>query len=61
MAGFIMVKLKRCVVTQGSDHVADENAANDEDQGPVMGDIQDSIVVERTRRNPLSLVESVLT
>jgi len=35
-------------VTQGGDHVADEGADNDEDQRPVMGDIQDSITVERT-------------
>ena len=39
-------------MTQGGDHGANEDADDDEDQGPVMGDVQDSITVERTRRNP---------
>jgi len=40
------------VVTQDDDHVADENVDDDEDQGPVMGDVYDSIAVGRNQRNP---------
>ena len=39
-------------VTQSGDHVSNEDADDDEDQEPVMGDIQDSIAVGRTQRNP---------
>ena len=39
-------------VIEGDDHVADEDAYDDEDQGPVMDDVQDSAAVERARRNP---------
>jgi len=39
-------------VTQGDDHVAEQDANNDEDQGHAMGDVQESIVVGKTRRNP---------
>jgi len=38
-------------MTQGGDYVADENADADEDQESVMSDVQNSIVVGRTRRN----------
>jgi len=38
-------------VTHGGVHVADEDVDDDEDQGSVMGDVQDSITVGRTRRN----------
>ena len=34
-------------MTQGGDHVADKDADIDEDQGPVMDNVQDSIVVGR--------------
>ena len=37
------------MVTQGSDHVAEQDA--DEDQGQAMGDVHESIAVGRTRRN----------
>ena len=43
-------------VTHGGDHVvkqdADEQDADDEDQGQTTGDVQESIAVGRTRRNP---------
>ena len=39
-------------VTQGSDHVADQDTDDDENQGQVMGDVHESILVKRTRRNP---------
>jgi len=39
------------MVTQGSDHVAEQDANNDEYQGQVMSDVHESIVVGRTRRN----------
>ena len=35
-------------VTQGGDHVADEDANIDEDQGVIMGNVQGSIAIERT-------------
>ena len=35
-------------VIQGDDHVANEDADNDENQGQIMGDVQDFIAVERT-------------
>jgi len=38
-------------VTQGDDQVAEQDADNDEDQGQVMGNVQESIAVEKTRRN----------
>jgi len=37
------------MVTQGSDHVAEQDA--DEDQGQAMGDVHEFIAVGRTRRN----------
>ena len=39
-------------VTQGSDHVAEQDADDDRDQGQVMGDVYESIAVEKIRRNP---------
>ena len=39
-------------VTQGNDHVAEQDAADDdEDQGQAMGDIHKSIAIGRTQRN----------
>jgi len=38
-------------VTQDDNHTADEDVEDDEDQGHVMGDIQDSTAIRRTRRN----------
>jgi len=38
-------------VTQGSDHVADQDTDDDEDQGQTMGDVHESITVRRTRKN----------
>ena len=38
-------------VTQGTDHVADQDADDDEDQEQVMGNVQESIAIERARRN----------
>jgi len=38
-------------VTQGSDHVADQDTDDDEDQGRAMGDVHESIAVGRTRIN----------
>jgi len=38
-------------VTQGSDHVAEQDADDDEDQGQVMGDVYKSVTVGRPRRN----------
>jgi len=38
-------------VTQGSDHVANQDTDDDEDQGQAMGDVHESIAVGRTRRN----------
>jgi len=38
-------------VTQGDDHVAEQDADNDEDQGHAMGNVQESIGVGKTRRN----------
>jgi len=40
------------MVTQGSDHVADQDTDDDENQGQAMCDVHKSITVERTRRNP---------
>ena len=48
-------------MTQGGDQVADEDANIDEDQGPVTGDVQDSIVVGRAREIHASPVGSLLT
>jgi len=39
-------------VTQGDDQVAEHDADNNEDQGQVMGNVQESITVGRTQRNP---------
>ena len=39
-------------VTQGIDHVADQDADNDEDQGQAMGDVQKFIEVGRGCKNP---------
>jgi len=39
-------------VTQESDHVADHDIDNDENQGQAMGDVHEFIAVGRTRRNP---------
>ena len=39
-------------VTQGSDHVADQDTDVDEDQRQAIGDIHESIAVGRTRRSP---------
>jgi len=39
-------------VTQGGDHVTDQNIDDDEDQEQAMSDIQKSIAVERARRKP---------
>jgi len=38
-------------VTQDSDHVADQDTDDNEDQGQAIGDVHESIAVERTRRN----------
>ena len=38
-------------MTQGSDHVADQDTDDDEDQGRAMGDVHESIAVGRTRIN----------
>jgi len=38
-------------VTRDSDHVADQDADNDEDQGQAMSDVQKSTAVGRARRN----------
>jgi len=38
-------------VTQGSDHVAEQDADDHEDHGQAMGDIHESMAVGRTRRN----------
>jgi len=39
-------------VTQGSDHIADQDTDDDdEEQGQAMGDVHESIIVGRTRRN----------
>jgi len=39
-------------MTQRDDQVTEQDADNDEDQGQAMGNIQESIAVERIRRNP---------
>jgi len=38
-------------MTQGSDQVVEQDAADDEDQGHVIGDVHVSVAVERLRRN----------
>ena len=38
-------------MTQGSDHIADQDADNNEDQGQAMGDVQEFIALGRARRN----------
>ena len=39
------------VVTQASDHVADQDVDDDEDQGQAMGDVREFILVGIARRN----------
>jgi len=39
-------------VTQGDNQIAEQDANNDEDQGYIMGNVQESLVIGRTRRNP---------
>ena len=39
-------------MTQGSDQVAEQDAADDEDQGHVMSDVHESVTAGRPRRNP---------
>ena len=39
-------------MTQGDDQVAKQDADNDENQGQIMGNVQESIAVRRTLRNP---------
>ena len=39
------------MVTQSSDHVTDQDTDDNEDQGQVISDVHESIVVGRTRRN----------
>jgi len=39
-------------VTQGDNQVAEQDADNDEDQGRTMSNVQESIAVGRTQRNP---------
>jgi len=39
-------------VTYGSNHVADQDVDNDEDQGHPISDVQESIAVRRAHRNP---------
>ena len=46
-------------VTQGDDYVAVEDADDDENQGHVMDDVQDSIAVRRTRKIHVSPVGSL--
>jgi len=40
------------IVTQDSDHVIEQDADNDEDQGQVMSDVHEFVTVGRIRRNP---------
>jgi len=40
------------MVTQDSDHVAEQDADNDENQGQVKGDVHESVTVGRHIRNP---------
>ena len=39
------------MVTQGSNHVADQDTDDNEDQGQAMLDVHECIAVGRTRRN----------
>ena len=39
-------------VTQDSDHIAEQDADDDEDQGQVICDVHESVAVGRPRRNP---------
>jgi len=39
-------------VTQDGDQVVEQNVDDEEDQGKVIGDVQEFIAVGRTRRNP---------
>jgi len=38
-------------VTQDSDHIADQDTDDNEDQRHIMGDVHESILVGRTRKN----------
>ena len=42
-------------MTQGSDHVADQDTDEDKDQGHVIGDAHESVAVGKPRRNPCKL------
>ena len=48
-------------VTQVDDHVANEDANDDENQRQVMGDARDSIALGRDQRNPCKPVNLVQT
>ena len=39
------------MVTRGTGHVAEQDAADDEDQGQTMGDVHGFVAVGRTKRN----------
>ena len=44
----------------GGDHVADQDAEDDEDQGQVMGDVQNSLQLEKLGEIHVSPVGSLL-
>ena len=46
-------------VTQGTDHLADQDAENYEDQGQAKGDIQESFAVGRARGIHISPIGSL--
>ena len=46
-------------MTQRNDHVADQDTDDDKDQGWAVGDVHEFIAVGRTRRNPVSLIDSL--
>ena len=48
-------------VIQGDDQVAKQDVDSDEDQGQTMSNVQESIAVGRSRRNPRNPVGSLLT
>ena len=48
-------------MTQGGDHVANQDADDDKDQGHAMGDVQEFIAVGRTWKNLRKSVGSLLT
>jgi len=39
-------------VTRDENHIADKDTENIENQGQVMGQVQNSVIAERGRRNP---------